>query len=166
MGNIKVLVQTLFKHIHNPADDENTNKVIITIIDHAILYQALFSPFSAELFQVDSSMFKVGRLYFHVIWFLEYIYNSQRNNADFRWDSSLPADSPESALFAKSSILSLALKELIKIGDACYKKSTIFCLCRIFPLWKVQLLETFHSSCTACERITKAHIHVILVGHK
>ena len=70
------------------------------------------NSFSAELFKVDSSMFKLGRLYFHVIGFLEYFYNLQPNNADFRWDSSLRADSPESVLFAKSSILPLALKEL------------------------------------------------------
>ena len=57
-------------------------------------------------------MFKLGRLYFHVIEFLEYLYNSQPNNADFRRDSSLRADSPESVLFAKSSILPLALKVL------------------------------------------------------
>ena len=75
-------------------------------IEHSI------NPFSAELFKVDSSMLKLGRLYFHVIGFLEYFYNSQPNNADFRWDSSLRADSPESGLFATCSILPLALKEL------------------------------------------------------
>ena len=57
-------------------------------------------------------MFQLGRNYFHVIGFLEYLHNLQPNNADFRWDSSLRAASPESVLFAKSSILPLALKEL------------------------------------------------------
>ena len=47
-------------------------------------YEYHFNPFSAELFKVDPSMFKLGRLYFHVIGFLEYFYNSQLNNADFR----------------------------------------------------------------------------------
>ena len=41
-----------------------------------------FNPFSAELFKVDNSL--LGRLYFHVIGFLEYFYNSLPNNADFR----------------------------------------------------------------------------------
>ena len=43
---------------------------------------------------------------------LDYLDNNKANNADFRSDSSLRADSPESVLFAKSSILPLALKEL------------------------------------------------------
>ena len=32
----------------------------------------IINPFSADLFKVDSSMFKLGRLYFQVIGFLEY----------------------------------------------------------------------------------------------
>ena len=43
---------------------------------------------------------------------LDYFGNLKANNADIRWDSSLRADSPESALFAKASILPVALKEL------------------------------------------------------
>ena len=77
-----------------------------------MIFSSYVNPFSAELFKVDSFMFKLGQLYFHDIGFLEYFYNSQPNNADFRWDSSLRADSHESALFAKCSILPLALKEL------------------------------------------------------
>ena len=43
----------------------------------------ILTLFSAELFKVDYSMFKLGRLYVHVIGFLEYFYNSQLNNAGF-----------------------------------------------------------------------------------
>ena len=52
----------------------------------------LTNSFSAELLKLDSSMFTSGRLHVHVI--------------------TLQADSPESVLFAKISILHLALKEL------------------------------------------------------
>ena len=90
----------------------------------------MVNPFSAELFQVESSMFKLGRLYFHVIWFLEYLYNSQPNNADVRWDSSLRADSPESALFAKSSILPLALKELRMYDQKVHALSRAVNICK------------------------------------
>ena len=82
----------------------------------------VLNPFSAELFKVDYSMLKLGRLYIHVIGFLEYLYNSQSNNADFRWDSSLRADSRESVLFAISSILPVALKELKGLNSNCWSK--------------------------------------------
>ena len=57
-------------------------------------------------------MFKIGRLHFSCNNSLDYFDKLTANNADFNWDSSLRADSPESALFAKTSILPLALKEL------------------------------------------------------
>ena len=57
-------------------------------------------------------MFKIGRLHFTCNKSLDYFDKEKANNADFRWDSSLRADSPESVLFAKTSILPLALKEL------------------------------------------------------
>ena len=86
-----------------------TNRLLLNY--YTCIWETVNS-FSAELFKVDSSMFKIGRLHSHVIKVLQYSDNLKANNADFRWGSSLRADSPESALFAKTLILPLALKEL------------------------------------------------------
>ena len=73
-----------------------------------------FNSFSTELFKVDYSCSKSGVSISHLLKVLDYIDKYKANNADFRWDSSLRADSPESVLFAKNTILPLALKKLRK----------------------------------------------------
>ena len=42
---------------------------------------------------------------------LEYFYNKKANNADFRCELSLTADSPEYVLFAKTSMLKISAEK-------------------------------------------------------
>ena len=71
-----------------------------------------FNPFSAKLFKVDSSWLEIGHLHFACNKSLDYFDNWMANNADFRLDSSLRADSPESVLFAKTSIFTFGAERV------------------------------------------------------
>ena len=52
---------------------------------------------------------KSGEYIIHFIIVLEYFDNLKANSADFSSDSQVRADSPESVLFAKTSLLPLTL---------------------------------------------------------